>query len=149
MKNDQSLNIVEDKNKTLSFLLHYKKTMENIFVDSSADEKLKRVIPLCFSIMNPENTLIGGVTGWVAYDFTILESIWVDKDSQGSGMGKKLLDKFEQQAREHDSHRILTSTNNISQSLSFWTHNGFELTHSVESKDSAFIIYYLQKDLNS
>ena len=145
----EDLLLREDQNKNLSYFIHYKKMLEEIFSASHVDEKFKRIIPLSFSATKSDHTIHGGVTGWIGYDFAILEAIWVEKSYQKKGVGKMLLDKLEKEARDHNCYRILTSTNNVSDSLGFWIKNGFVLLHTVETKETGFTIYYFQKILGS
>lgn len=145
----KELTLIEDHNKNISYIIHYKKMMEEIFSNSNVEEGFIRNIPLSFSLTKSDNTIYGGITGWIGYDFTILEAIWVEKSYQKNGLGKMLLDKLEKEARDNNCRRILTSTNNVSNSLGFWIKNGFEVLHKVETKETGFTIYYLQKTLDS
>ncbi len=148
MKLSEELIVVEDQNKNLSSIVHYKKMMEEIFSNSHVDEKFKRNILISFSATKADNTVYGGITGWVGYDFALLEAIWVERSYQKMGLGKMLLNKLEKIARDNNCYRILTSTNNVSDSLGFWIKNGFELMHKVETKETGFTIYYFQKILS-
>ena len=119
---------------------------DEVALKNKVPGELDRYIPLSFSAINDEQVTFGGVSGWISYNFAILETIWVFHEKQGQGLGRELLEKFEKEAIAHKCRRILTSTNSFSQSLDFWQKNGFELLHTVHSGDDV-MIYYLEKKL--
>ena len=146
MNFDKSIRIEEDQNKFLSPVLHYKRMMEELFDSDNKDQSLKRQIPLSFSIISEGQNIQGGISGWIGFDFAVLEVLWVDKNYRKKGLGKVLLSKLEDEAKKHQCTRILTSTNSYSDSLDFRLKNGFELLCTAEGKIQ---IHYLQKNLNS
>lgn len=140
------MNIVEDQNKTLAPVLHYKRMLEEIFRNNSHDQKYKRQIPLSFSATGDNQTIHGGVSGWISFDYSVLEVLWVDPASRRNGLGRNLLQKFEEESRKYNCSHLLTSTNSLSHSLEFWIKNGFKLLYTVEGD---IPLYYLEKKLNS
>lgn len=132
----------------MSFVTHMKRMKDEVALKSKVPEELDRYIPLSFSAVSEEQTTFGGVSGWISYDFAILESIWVFHEKQGEGLGRGLFEKFEKEAIAHSCSRILTSTNSFSHSLGFWQKNGFELIHTVHSGNN-LMVYYLEKKLIS
>ena len=143
----KALSIQEDQNKNLSFILHYRRMMEEIFKDEKVNPEFKKYIPLSYSLMNEKQSIYGGATGWMSYDFLLIETLWVDEAFRGKGLGGELLQKMEDEAKKNRCYRILTSTNSSSGSLDFWRKNGFELVYTTEKSPSGFFIYYLQKIL--
>ena len=142
--------IEEDRNKIISVMVHYKKMMDTIFsTNKSVGGLIKDSIAVSYSITNSDNSTIGGISGWIAYDFAIIEAIWIETSSLKNGLGKMLLNKFEEKAREHNCCHILTSSNNVSDSLGFWQKSGFKILHTLKTKETGFTIYYLQKNLDS
>ncbi len=144
MTSDKNMRVEEDQNKVLAPVLHYKRMLEEIFDSKNLNLDLKRQIPLSFSVLSDNQSIHGGITGWISFDFAVLEVLWIEKGYRKKGLGKVLLDKLEDAAIKHQCSRILTSTNSCSDSLGFWLKNGFELLHTVEGDIS---IYYLQKTL--
>lgn len=148
MTSDKNMRVEEDQNKVLAPILHYKRMLEEIFDSADKDSKFKRQIPLSFSVLSDTQSIHGGITGWISFDFVVLEVLWIEKNFRKKGLGRVLLEKLEDAAIKNQCSRIFTSTNSYSDSLGFWLKNGFELLHTVESSESKISVFYLQKILH-
>ena len=55
--------------------------------------------PLCVSILHENGELEGGLYGTIAYDWLVIELLFVPDQLRGSGFGSRLLAEAEEQAR--------------------------------------------------
>jgi len=89
-----------------------------------------------------------GVRVTKQYDFLVVDGIWVDEDLQRQGYGSKLYFEVEAFARQQGSRKILLSTFDFMQSLSFWKRVGFQISGEVPDCPKGYTLYYLYKSLN-
>ncbi len=137
--------ISEDSKNSFLFELHLRKVQDIIFAESSIDQSLKRCLPVSFSAKTDTQNLIGGICGWISYDYAYIDAIWIDKEHRNKALGRQLLQKFEQKALAEKCNKILVTSNSFSKSSDFWNKNGFILF--CELPGQACDIQYLKKDL--
>ncbi|NDW09378.1 GNAT family N-acetyltransferase [Dysgonomonas sp. 520] len=76
----------------------------------------------------------GNIMGFVSYEFnykgqnkTKLHKLYVLPESQGSGLGKILINAVVEKAREHNSSAVSLNMNRNNKALDFYKRMGFEI----------------------
>ncbi|MEK6878961.1 MAG: GNAT family N-acetyltransferase, partial [Nanoarchaeota archaeon] len=90
----------------------------------------------------------GKITGTITYiieeNSAKLKRLYVDKNSQGLGIGQKLLDEIERIIKEKGLKKItLSSYKQMSKAQNFYLKNGFKITKTDGDR------VYMEKNLRS
>ena len=68
-----------------------------------------------------------------AVDHLYLDTIAVHPDAQGSGVGRRLMDLAETEARRHDLPAVVLCTNEtMVENLAYYPRRGYEQSHRIE-----------------
>jgi GNAT superfamily N-acetyltransferase len=90
--------------------------------------------------------VIGGIHGELVWEWLYIQSLWVDEEHRGQGIGGRLLASIEEAAASKDfCHSHLETTD--FQALGFYLKNGYEVFGSLEGKPAGATWYFLKKDL--
>ena len=63
---------------------------------------------------------------------TKIPKIYVLPSTQGKGIGQKLMEAIEQQARKHGAQKLTLNVNRFNKALSFYQHLGFEIVAEID-----------------
>lgn len=143
MDNMASLQISEDRKSDFLFELHLRRMQEFIFSENNIDKNLKRFTPISFSIRNEQNNIVGGIYGWLSYDFAYIEAVWVDTAIRRSSMGRRLIENFELKAKAEHCHKVLVTSNTYADVSGFWKKMGYDLVFELQGVSCN--IQYFQK----
>jgi ribosomal protein S18 acetylase RimI-like enzyme len=101
--------------------------------------------PLQVVARNDNGHIIGGVAGRIIYKNFLVEVAWVDKDQRGSGLGRKLMELAENEAKILGC--IVSQVDTLSfQAPVFYQKLGFEVVGTVPSFLGSPERYFLVKN---
>lgn len=92
--------------------------------------------------------LVGGIHGEMFSDWLHIDTIWVEEQQRGHGIGSGLLRKIEQAASSNGFFGSHTETTSF-QALDFYLSNGYQVFGELEGKPAGSTWYYLKKNLRS
>ena len=98
-------------------------------------------------VRDKSNTLIGGIHGWVWGNCCEVQSLWVRQEHRNQGIGARLVNFAEQEARTRGCTIMALSTHSF-QAPKFYQKLGFEFVGVVESYPEPHHKYFLRKQLN-
>ena len=118
----KEIKIKENNVSSFSDVISFHK-MQKSFLESISPDGNYQIINFCAK--NSESTIVGWISGWKNYDYSYIESIWVEPNYRKHGLAKKLVNEYIQKSRDLKCSTIITSTHNYSQSIPFWKKCGF------------------------
>jgi len=99
--------------------------------------------PLSVVARDEDDKLIGGVSGRTIYKQFLVEVAWVDKDTRGTGLGRRLMELAEVEAKKRGCVAAQVDTLSY-QAPDFYKKLGFEVVGTVtgisESPDRYFLL---------
>jgi len=101
---------------------------------------------LVVTARNEAGDLVGGILGYMVWDFTHIDILWVAESHRGNDIGTRLMDQAEQEAVTLGFPHISLETTSF-QALNFYLKRGFTITGQVANKPQGHTWYYLEKDL--
>jgi len=66
--------------------------------------------PLAISVRDDSGAVVGGLIGELRMDYLYVDLLWLDESQRGKGMGKRLLDAAEAEARQFGATHMHLST---------------------------------------
>ncbi|WP_299615756.1 GNAT family N-acetyltransferase [Pelagibius sp.] len=75
---------------------------------------------------DPQGALVGGLTGTTSYGWLLVKTLWVDETQRGQGLGRALMDRAEERARQARCHGAWLDTSNPD-AMAFYARLGYEL----------------------
>ena len=134
------LAILNDAIESSTALYDYRpRTIQTM--DAWFDVKEKGRYPVIGAVDDAERLLgfgsFGTFRAWPAYKYTVEHSIYVDRESRGHGVGRRLLAAIIERARAQDYHTLVggIDADNI---VSIKLHRSFGFTFSGEIRDAGF-----------
>lgn len=100
-----------------------------------------------FTAIGPNQNSIGGISGWKSFDYSYIESIWVDPSFQRNGLGSDLIKRFIDKSDFLGCSIVITSSTNKSESFVFWKKNGF--VEFAELETDLVVVKYFKKSTQS
>jgi GNAT superfamily N-acetyltransferase len=91
-------------------------------------------------------TVIGGIHGELAWTWLHIDTLWVDEDHRGAGVGSDLLARLEAAALVKGFYGAHLETTNF-QARDFYLHHGYEVFGELEGKPEGVTWYYMKKRL--
>ncbi len=101
----------------------------------------------CF-VRNEGGQIIAGISGYTWAGMAEIEFLWVDDSLRGQGVGSRLLEAVEAEARQRGCALIITSTYSF-QAPEFYQRHGYEVVAKIEECPPGHVNYWLKKDLRS
>ena len=112
----------------------------NATVMGHADSK-----PLTVVARDAEGQLIGGVSGRTIYGHYLIEVVWIAQSMRKTGLGTKLMNEAERQARERGCVGAQVDTASF-QAPDFYKKLGFRVIGTVEDFPPGHARHFMQKD---
>ena len=94
-----------------------------------------------------ENRVVGGIYGELFWDWLYIQTLWVDEEHRGQGIGTRLLAMAEDAAVSKGFHKSHLETTNF-QGLAFYLKNGYQVFGALEGKPAGSTWYYIKKELS-
>jgi len=137
------IEIIEDRDDTVTQGLIDGVREFNRSIMGHADSK-----PLAVIARDTEGQLIGGVSGRTIYGHYLIEVVWVAESERSAGLGAKLMNEAERQARQRGCYGAQVDTVSF-QAPGFYEKLGFRIIGTVEDFPPGHARYFLQKDYTS
>ena len=99
---------------------------------------------LAIFLRDDQQTIQAGLSGWTWCGSCYISTVWVHKDLRGQGVGTKLLQAAEQEARRRGSQRIVLSSFSF-QAPGFYQKLGYEVFAVLDEHPRSHQHYYLHK----
>ena len=103
---------------------------------------------LAIFLRDDQHTIQAGLGGWTWCGSCYISSVWVHKDLRGQGVGTKLLQAAEQEARRRGSQRIILSSFSF-QAPGFYQKLGYKVEHVLYGFPEGYKYYTLIKVIGS
>lgn len=100
--------------------------------------------PLSVIARDDNGILIGGVSGRTIYQHFLIEVVWVDKQTRGTGLGRKLMGLAEKEAKDRACVGSQVDTLSFQGSV-FYEKLGFEVIGKIPNYPANFDRYFLLK----
>jgi ribosomal protein S18 acetylase RimI-like enzyme len=102
-----------------------------------------------FNYMVKENgKIIGGITGWRAFNEIYVEELCIEKEYRNKGIGRKLLEKIEKEINNGKCDNINLITNEFTKAIGFYKKCGYEIEFKRENGINQKVNkYYMKKKL--
>lgn len=91
--------------------------------------------------------LAAGISGWLWGEVLEIEYLWVSETLRGGGIGRKLLQILENEARERGGKRVVLDTFDF-QAPDFYLRQGYEVFEVIKGFGEGHQKYFLRKNLN-
>ncbi len=104
--------------------------------------------PLNIFLRDAEGTLVGGLLGHLYWGWLAVETLWVDEQLRGQGLGGRLLDMAEAEARRYGCRHVQLDTLSF-QARPFYEARGYRVYGELEDfpAGTGHRRYYLTKSL--
>ena len=107
------------------------------------DKDVKR---LAIFLRDSRNHVVGGILGWVYWDWLQIEFLWVKDDLRGMGYGKDLMFAAEERSLAMGCHQAYLETFSF-QAPDFYKKLGYEVFGILEGFPGNHKKYYFRKPL--
>ncbi|MDP6436261.1 MAG: GNAT family N-acetyltransferase [Gammaproteobacteria bacterium] len=102
--------------------------------------------PIEIALRDSTGKLVGGLLGSTAWDWLLIDLLWVDESCRGQGLGAELLEKAEYQAGKLGCTQARAETFDF-QALPFYRQHGYEAYAALEGFPKGHTEYQLRKSL--
>ncbi len=109
----------------------------------AGDDNAKR---LCYVVKDPDGQILAGAIGVVYWNWLSLDLMWVREDLRGQGLGGRLLDQIEAEARVEGAQHVHLDTFSF-QAPGFYKKHGYKVFGELTDFPSGFQRMYMTKDL--
>lgn len=103
-------------------------------------------LPLNFHIKDNAGMLIAGINSFSCWQMLYLSEFWVKEDYRGQGLGTRLLNKVEMEAKNHGALIVQTDTFDW-QAKDFYLKFGYEIFGVIDNCPEGHQRFYLKKVL--
>lgn len=102
-------------------------------------------LPLSVVARDEDNKIIGGVSGRTIYKNFLIDIVWVDKETRGTGLGRKLMELAEVEAKNRGC--LVAQLDTLSyQAPDFYQKLGFDIVGTVPGFSGSPERYFLLKN---
>ena len=100
--------------------------------------------PFALSVRDDAGAVVGGLIGELRMDYLYVDLLWIDESQRGTGVGKRLIDLAEAEARKFGATHMHLSTWSF-QAPDFYKANGFEEFGRIKDHPAGHDNIYLVK----
>ena len=104
------------------------------------------VLPLALYVRDGDETIRGGLTGYIAWEWLYIDLLWVDEPLRGQGYGGALVAEAERVAREAACVAARLETYEF-QAREFYERHGYEVYAVLEGYPAGTRQYSMKKPL--
>lgn len=101
-----------------------------------------------FTIRNEQGEIVGGITGTLCWGHCHIDFFWVDQNCRGKGLGKELLMKIENLAKEKGCYLVILDTFSF-QAPEFYKSLGYKVFGTVNDFPKGDRQFHLEKRLGN
>jgi len=122
----------------------------NVLIDGvtvfnqNALETKERSAPLATFFRDASGNIVGGVAGRTIYRWFLITVVWVHTDYRGRGLGRKLMEEAESEARKRGCVGAQVDTLSL-QAPDFYRKLGYEIVGHVPDFPAGYDRYYLSR----
>jgi len=102
--------------------------------------------PVEIAVRSSDNQLVGGLLGSTAWEWLIIDMLWVADEIRSQGLGATLLEQAEQQAKLLGCTAARTETFDF-QALPFYKKHGYKVYAELNDFPAGHTEYQLRKQL--
>jgi GNAT superfamily N-acetyltransferase len=96
------------------------------------------------SVRDDDGALVGGAAGWTWAGCGYLDQLWVRADRRGAGIGTRLLETFEAEARARGCELMVLATHSF-QAPALYARHGYVERGRIEGYPRGHAHIYLEK----
>jgi len=137
----EPLTILEDPDRQEVHFLEDRLYEYNVATTGISDGRL-----LAIFLRDPQNEIIAGLYGWTWGGCCEVKTLWVHEKLRGRGLGTRLMQAAEQEARRRGATQIVLNTHSF-QAPSFYERLGFERVGYNEDYPVGYQLVFLRKRL--
>jgi len=100
--------------------------------------------PFALSVRDDSGAVVGGLIGELRLDYLYVDLLWIDESQRGTGVGKRLIDLAETEARKFGATHMHLSTWSF-QAPDFYKAMGFTEFGRLKDHPAGFDNIYLVK----
>ncbi|MGD6968031.1 GNAT family N-acetyltransferase [Rossellomorea vietnamensis] len=115
-------------------------------MSSISDEVKTPLENVSFIIRNEQGEIVGGITGTLFWGHCHIDFLWVGQNCRGKGLGKELLLKMENLAKEKGCCLVILDTFSF-QAPEFYKSQGYKVFGTVDDFPKGERQFYLEKRL--
>ncbi len=78
------------------------------------------------SAIDQDETLVGGIYGWIEWGWLFINLLWVDDTLRGQGIGSRLISELEEKAIQGNIYNVHLETASF-QSPDFYINRGYQV----------------------
>lgn len=102
--------------------------------------------PVAIFIRDGNNEVVGGVSGYLNWNWLQVSLLWVDSNLRGAGYGKQLMEKLEETGRDKGCENAQVDTFSF-QARAFYESLGYEVFATLDDYPPGHSRHYLKKAL--
>lgn len=106
------------------------------------------VTGLSVLVRDEKNHPLGGLLGGTYWGWLYIELLWLDERARGEGIGTRVVQMAEDEARARGCHHVYLDTQSF-QAREFYEKLGYRVFGQLDDFPKGHTRYYLEKDLNS
>lgn len=122
----------------------YKVVIDGLVAFNEAQGGPARHQPVCVALRDDDGKTIGGLIGGTGYDWLHIELLHVPEAARGQGLGKQLMQRAEDFARERNLAGIWLDTFNF-QARGFYEKLGYTVFGTLEGHPIGGSRFFLEK----
>jgi GNAT superfamily N-acetyltransferase len=96
-------------------------------------------------VTDESGRVVGGAQMWAYWGWADVSLVALEKDARGRGLGRRLMQAIEDQAREQGCYRMRVET--FGNELGFYQRMGYRIVGQLEDYPEGYSYYWLHKDL--
>jgi GNAT superfamily N-acetyltransferase len=118
-------------------------------ITTEANKKfgLKKIKQIILKAVNKKGIILGGLIAYDFYGTLQIDVLWIEENHRSKGIGKLLLEKAEQIAKEKSLNQINVSTMECWNAVNFYKKFGFKVEFIRDGFDNKLKQYFLTKKI--
>jgi len=117
--------------------------LQKFNVQIAGEEQFQR---LCFAVRNSKQEIVGGALGELYWEWFHLDLMWLKEDLRGRGLGHRLLQAIEDEARRRGAKNVFLDTFSF-QAPEFYQRHGYRVFGELADFPPGHRRYFLTKRL--